>query len=54
MEVAKVETLKFLEGFKKNVEITRDLLVNVAKTSLNTKIHPDLANPLSEVLVDAI
>lgn len=28
--------------------------MNVAKTSLNTKIHPDLANPLSEVVVDAI
>ena len=30
------------------------MLVNVAKTSLNTKIHPDLANPLAEILVDAI
>ena len=54
MEVAKIECLKFLEEFKKDIEITRELLVNVAKTSLNTKIHPDLANPLSEILVDAI
>jgi T-complex protein 1 subunit zeta len=54
MEIAKIECLKFLEEFKKDIEITRELLVNVAKTSLNTKIHSDLANPLSEILVDAI
>mmetsp|Transcript_10089 Transcript_10089/g.17022 ORF Transcript_10089/g.17022 Transcript_10089/m.17022 type:complete len:511 (-) Transcript_10089:182-1714(-) len=54
MELAKVETLRFLEEFKQSKEITRDLLVNVARTSLNTKIHPDLANPLCEILVDAV
>lgn len=54
MELAKVETLRFLEEFKQEKEATRDLLVNVARTSLNTKIHPDLANPLCDILVDAV
>jgi len=54
IELAKAESLKFLEEFKVEKEITRDLLVNVAGCSLNTKIHPTLANPLREVLVDAV
>ena len=54
IELAKAESLKFLEEFKVEKEITRDLLVNVAGCSLNTKIHPVLANPLREVLVDAV
>ena len=34
--------------------MTRDLLIEVARTSLNTKIAPELANPLCEVVVDAV
>ena len=52
--MAKKETLAFLETFKVSPEVTRDLLVNVARTSLHTKIHPDLGNPLCEILVDAV
>ena len=54
IELAKTEILKFLETFKVEKELTRDLLVDVARTSLNTKIHPSLANPLTEIIVDAI
>lgn len=54
MEAAKNETLRFLEEFKLSREVTRDLLVNVARTSLNTKIHPTLGNPLCDILVDAV
>ena len=54
MELAKAETLRFLEEFKIAQEVTRELLVNVAKTSLNTKVHPSIANPLCEILVDAV
>lgn len=54
IELAKTECLKFLESFKVEKEITRDLLIEVARTSLNTKIHPNLANPLTEVIVDAV
>ena len=54
MELAKAETLKFLEEFKVDKEVDRDLLVSVARTSLNTKIHPKLGNPMCEILVDAV
>merc|ERR1719446_984790 len=54
MELAKVEVLKFLEEFKVAKQAERELLVNVTRSSLNTKIHPTLANPLCEVLVDAV
>merc|ERR1712086_899115 len=54
MELAKTETLAFLEEFKIAKEVNRELLIQVARTSLNTKIHPKLANPLCEILVDAV
>merc|ERR1711935_1063137 len=54
IELGKAEVLKFLEEFKVDKEITRELLLQVAATSLNTKIAPKLANPLCEVLVDSI
>jgi T-complex protein 1 subunit zeta len=54
MELAKTESLKFLETFKHTREVDRDLLIEVARTSLNTKIAPELANPLTEVVVDAV
>jgi len=54
MELAKVESLNFLNTFKHNLDISRDVLLQVAKTSLNTKIAPELANPLTEVVVDAV
>lgn len=54
MELAKTESLKFLESFKYETEVTRDLLLEVARTSLNTKIAPELANPLCEIVVDAV
>lgn len=54
MEQAKVEALKFLDTMKHETEISRDLLIQVARTSLNTKIAPELANPLCEVVVDAV
>jgi len=53
MELAKNETLRFLEEFKIAKEVNRELLLNVARCSLNTKIHPDIGNPLCEILVDA-
>jgi len=54
MELGKLEALKFLEEFKCEKEVDRDLLIQVARTSLNTKIHPNLANPMCEILVDAV
>jgi len=54
LELAKQESMRFLEEFKIPKEPTRELLLNVAACSLNTKIAPVLANPLCEVLVDAV
>lgn len=39
-EVAKVEALKFLDSFRRSPEkVDRDLLVQVARTSLRTKVR---------------
>ena len=54
IELAKNEALKYLEQCKQKVEMTKETLVQVARTSLNTKIHPDLGNPLCDILVDAV
>lgn len=53
-ELGKTECLKFLETFKMPKEMSRDLLLEVARTSLNTKIPPALANPLCDIIVDAV
>lgn len=54
LELAKKESLLFLESFKVDKEITRDLLLEVARTSLTTKIHSSMANQLTDVVVDAV
>lgn len=54
IELAKIETLRFLDTFKIEKELNRDILLEVARTSLNTKIVPALANPLTEIIVDAV
>lgn len=54
-ELAKKETLSFLDTFKvAQPEPSRDLLMEVARTSLTTKIHSAMANPLTEITVDAV
>lgn len=55
IELAKKETLAFLERAKIPKEtVDKELLLEVAKASLMTKIHPSIANPLTEILVDAV
>lgn len=54
IDLAKMECLAFLDTFNQKTEVTRDLLIEVARCSLNTKIHPVLANPLTEYVVDAV
>jgi T-complex protein 1 subunit zeta len=53
-EIAKTETLKFLDSFKITREIDRDLLLSIAKTSLSTKINAALAAKLTPSIVDAV
>lgn len=54
IEMAKAETLRFLEEFAQDKEMDRDTLLNVARTSLATKLHPKLAEQLTEIITDAV
>src|SRR5574343_119241 len=55
IELAKKETLAFLEKQRiPQEEVTKELLMEVAKASLMTKVHPNIANPLTEIVVDAV
>lgn len=55
IELAKKETLAYLEKAKiPKEEVTKELLMDVARSSLMTKVHPVIANPLTEILVDAV
>jgi len=52
---AKARTIKFLEEFKVKKDTTdRSLLVDVSRASLRTKLHPELADVLTEIVVDAV
>ncbi|PHH70321.1 hypothetical protein CDD80_6098 [Ophiocordyceps camponoti-rufipedis] len=53
-ELAKVEALKFLDSFKLPKEVDRELLLNVARTSLATKLNAGLAQKLTPDIVDAV
>jgi T-complex protein 1 subunit zeta len=53
-ELAREETMKFLDGFKIDREVDRELLLSVARTSLATKLSSTLANKLTPDIVDAV
>ncbi|KAI5361109.1 Putative chaperonin Cpn60/GroEL/TCP-1 family, groEL-like apical domain superfamily [Septoria linicola] len=53
-EVAKNETLRFLDDFKLPKDVDRELLLNVARTSLSTKINKTLAEQLTPDIVDSV
>ena len=48
-DIAKAKALEVLEEVKVTKIIDRDILVNVARTSLRTKVNADLADHLTEV-----
>lgn len=48
-EAAKDKALAVLEEVKVTKEMDRETLVNVARTSLRTKVHTELADLLTEV-----
>lgn len=55
IELAKKETLAFLEKIKiAHPDVSKDLLLNVARSSLMTKVHPSIANPLTDIIVEAV
>lgn len=47
--MAKSKALQILEEVKMTMDMDRYTLINVAKTSLRTKVHHNLANLLTEV-----
>jgi chaperonin GroEL (HSP60 family) len=53
-DIAKKEALAFLETFKVPFELDRDTLLDVAKTSLRTKVRAELADLLTPAVVDAV
>lgn len=48
-EAAKEKALAVLEEVKVSREMDREILINVARTSLRTKVHTELADRLTEV-----
>ncbi|EGC31722.1 hypothetical protein DICPUDRAFT_82409 [Dictyostelium purpureum] len=54
-ELAKERVLKFLDEFKKEEDtLDRELLMSIARTSLRTKLTAELADQLTEQVVDAL
>lgn len=54
-ETAKLETLRFLEEFKMDAtNPDKSLLLNMARTALHTKLQPEMANLLVDIVVDAV
>lgn len=53
-EMAKKRALEVLDEVKVENSMERDTLINVARTSLRTKTPKDLADHLTEIVVDAV
>jgi T-complex protein 1 subunit zeta len=54
-DLAKGRALQFLETFKVKKEgMDREMLINVARASLRTKLQQELADSLTEIVVDAV
>lgn len=51
---ARQQALQILDQMAHPIEINRDGLLNIARTSLRTKVHPQLADLLTNVCVDAV
>lgn len=54
-ERARDATLEFLDEYKTEIKnLDREMMVQVARTSLRTKCHMELADHLTEIVVDAM
>jgi len=58
-EEAREKALEFVDAFKQNIilddsVIDREILVQVARTSLRSKLHKEMADLLTEICVDAV
>ncbi|CCH41637.1 T-complex protein 1 subunit zeta [Wickerhamomyces ciferrii] len=53
-EIARKNTLKYLDEFKQNPELDRELLLQVARSSLSTKVNKDVTEVLTPIVTDAV
>ena len=53
-DIAKAKAMEVLEQIRVKTDIDRDVLINVARTSLRTKVQEELADVLTEHVVDAV
>jgi len=53
-DIAKQLAIEFLDQFKIDKEVDREILISVARTALRTKVHRELADILTEIVVDAV
>lgn len=53
-DIAKKEAQRVLDSLRIPHKNERDILLSVARTSLRTKVHPALADLLTEAVVDAV
>jgi T-complex protein 1 subunit zeta len=53
-DLARAKALEVLESLKIPIYPIKQILLNVARTSLRTKLHPTVADKLTEICVDAI
>ncbi|KAL2765400.1 T-complex protein 1 subunit zeta-2 isoform 1 [Daubentonia madagascariensis] len=53
-EAAKIKALEVLEEVKVKKEMKRKILLDVARTTLQTKVHAELADVLTEAVVDSV
>uniref|UniRef100_A0A8C2MQD8 Chaperonin containing TCP1 subunit 6B n=1 Tax=Cricetulus griseus TaxID=10029 RepID=A0A8C2MQD8_CRIGR len=53
-DAAKTKALEVLDNIKVEKEMKREILLDVARTSLRTKVHAELADVLTEAVVDSV
>lgn len=51
---ARQQALQILDQMSVPIEVNRESLLSIARTSLRTKVHPQLADLLTDVCVDAV
>lgn len=54
LDIAKQECLNFLETFKKSIEIDREVFLQVARSSLDTKVSKEVVDVLAPIVTDAV
>lgn len=53
-DLARAKTIEILDSLKIPIEPTKQNLLDVARTSLRTKVHHTIADKLTEICVDAV